>query len=153
MATGLVAAHQKLECRSIPFFVGSSDRLWSGKDKHKKGHVVNTHHTPWIMMLCPQPFATGTVPAFMAPHLRFRSCWLKVVMLLLGPGSLRPISETMERLARLNVANIPHLNRTSEDIYHALTAITADCPRWSPKLINTTRIPINTMATRSASSL
>ena len=28
-----------------------------------------------------------------------------------------------------------------------MTAITADCPRWSPKFINTTCIPIKTMAT------
>ena len=138
--------------RAIPFFVGSGDRLWARKHKRKKGDVVHTHHTLWIVMLCRQPFATGTVPALMATNLPSRSTWLKALMLLLGPGKLRPIDESRESLARLGLAYMPHPNRTPEEIYNTLTAIIVDCSRWCPRLINTTLIPIKTMATRLATS-
>ena len=104
-------------------------------------------------MLCPQPFATGTIPAFMATDLLFRSSWLKALMLLLIPGNHRPIDESRESLARLSLAYMRQPNRTPEEIYNTLTAIIADCPRWSPKLINTTHIPLKTIATRLASSM
>ena len=82
-------------------------------------------------MLCPQPFATATVPAFIATDLPFRTFLLKALMLLLGPGSRRPIDESKESLARPGPAYMPHANRTPEDIYNTLTAIIADCPCWS----------------------
>ena len=139
--------------RAIPFFVGSGVCLWAGRDKREKGDVVHTHHTLYTLMLCRQPFATGTVPAFMATDLRFISSWLRALMLLLGPGNLRPIDNSGESLARLGLPYMPHPDRTPEKMVNTLTAIIADCPRWSPKLINKSRFPINTMATRLATSM
>ena len=87
------------------------------------------------------------IPAFMATDLPFRSSWLKALMLLLGPGNLRPSDESRKSVARFGLAYMPHPNSPN-----TLTAIIADCPLWSPKLINTTRLPIRTMATLLATS-
>ena len=67
-------------------------------------------------MLCPQPFAKGTVPAFMETDLPFRSSRLNALMLPLGPGNLTSIDESRESLARLGLAYMPHHNRTPEEI-------------------------------------
>ena len=92
---------------AILLLVGSVDAVFGGKDK-RKTDVVHTHHTLWTVMLCPQPFATRTVSAFMATVLLFRSSWLKALLLLLGLGNLRPINENRESVARLSLAYMPH---------------------------------------------
>ena len=104
-------------------------------------------------MLCPRPFATGSAPAFMATDLPFASSWMKALVLPLGPGNLSPVDECTESLGGLSLAYRRHPNRTPEEIYSTLTAILADCPRCSPKLINMTSIPIKTMVIRSAPSM
>ena len=138
--------------RSPPLYVGTGDRVLANEDKKKKGEVMTSHHDLSALMVSPWACAVSTVPLFMATDTPFWS-WLKAVMLMLRLGNLPCIDKNGDSVARLGLAYMPHSNRTLEDIYNALGAIITDCPRWSPKLIDTVGIPITTMPMRLASAM